>query len=527
MRNIIPILTFFWLLNFTVSGQRIDFSTLERDSVTDVDGNTYPTILFDDTWWMATNLRTKHYNDGTEILQMTKLMDEDDEENDWNWWAGADRWGYVNLDSSTFNTYGLLYSWSAAMNTSHGGICPKGWVLTDTGDWDEMARLIVDESNLVYEYGTRPTPDGGTEGFYEVVQINQLGRYLKSDNGILWKLTPTISWTCNQSEMNIVPTGKLNTRIEGLSELADFWTSNYVHADSSGQGRRYYNFTYSDHNIYPSRNHNANLQCVRCVKAANVLNVSTNSISLDSLVNSSATVHVTANCSWLAQTNATWLNVMQDNNSGDGIITIMAISANTAYEARTDTVFIKTDNLKTKMILVTQAGKETLFSVSAESMNIMAAEGSTGSFSISSTVVWTVTSSEPWLIPNITSGSGNSTIILTASANTKDITRSAIVTIESETAATYYEIVVTQTQHQNTAIYNANKAEMLIFPNPANDFITISYPLSLSWKLITINGLILKSGKTTGVKETISLTGLKPGLYFIQINNRVYKLLKN
>lgn len=283
MKQFIALLFCCFLTALPLKAQLIAFDTLQTSTVTDVDGNVYKTIRFGDTWWMAENLRTKHYNDGTAILQMTKLMSETDTQNDWNWWTGSERWGYVKLDSTTFDQYGLLYSWSTAMNTNNGGICPEGWVLTDTMDWNNLARFIVGDGNLTYEYGTRPTPTGGTEGYFEVVQINGLARYLKSDNGVLWTLTPTISRTCNQAGMNILPTGKLNTSIEGFGELADFWTTNYVHADLSGQGRRYYNFTYSDHNIYPSRNHNANLQCVRCVKAAEKSTTGVNSTKTSSV----------------------------------------------------------------------------------------------------------------------------------------------------------------------------------------------------------------------------------------------------
>jgi hypothetical protein len=140
--------------------------------------------------------------------------------------------------------------------------------LSDTTDWWTLARVIVGSENVIYIEGTRNTPDGGTETYYEASRAAGLGRYLKSDNGTLWTFEPTISRTCNQAGMNIVPSGKLNAGIEGFGELAHFWTSNYVHSDSTGQGRRYFAFNYKTHNMEIRWNHNANMQCVRCTKAA-------------------------------------------------------------------------------------------------------------------------------------------------------------------------------------------------------------------------------------------------------------------
>jgi uncharacterized protein (TIGR02145 family) len=251
-----------------LKAQLIAFDTLQTSTVTDVDGNVYKTIRFGDTWWMAENLKTKHFNDGTVILQMTKFMSETDTQNDWGYWAGVERWGYPALDPTNFDTYGLLYSWFAAADTKHGGLCPEGWVLTDTSDWFNLGRLIVDSTNFVWESGTRNTPDGGTETYYEISQINNIGRYLKTDNGALWTYQPGISSKCGAAGMNVVPTGKLNTSNYNFKLLADYWTGCYVHSDSDGQGRRYLHFGNNFHGMQLGWNHNANLQCVRCVKAA-------------------------------------------------------------------------------------------------------------------------------------------------------------------------------------------------------------------------------------------------------------------
>lgn len=258
------------LVAFPLKAQLIDLDQIETDSVVDNEGNVYPTVRIGDTWWMASNLRTKHYNDGTEILQMTEVIDasESDENNTWEYWTMVDRWAYPNFDSESIETYGLLYTWSAYANTSHGGICPEGWLLTDTADWFNLGRLIVGADNVIWDEGIRNTPQGGTETYYEVSSIKKVGRFLKSDNGVLWTLEPTISTACNAAGMNIVPAGKICYTVNGFGTLADFWTTCYVHSDSTGQGRRYIHFQNDNHTMALSWNFNGNVQCARCIKMA-------------------------------------------------------------------------------------------------------------------------------------------------------------------------------------------------------------------------------------------------------------------
>jgi len=263
MKKIVTILALCLHISMAATAQLIDFSALKHGSVTDVDGNVYPTIRFGDMWWMATNLRTKHLKDGTDILQQTKFVDPDDPYNDWMYWERIARWGYADFDPSTFDTYGLIYSWKAGMDA-----CPEGWRLTDTADWYNLARFVVEKDNLVFIQGERPTPTGGTEAYDELSIALELGRFMKTDNGALWTLEPTLSKSCGQAGMNVVPAGNISNNKEGFGDVAEFWTPNYVHADGSGSGRRFMSFSYDDHSMTMLSNHNARLRSVRCVKLA-------------------------------------------------------------------------------------------------------------------------------------------------------------------------------------------------------------------------------------------------------------------
>jgi hypothetical protein len=71
-------------------------------------------------------------------------------------------------------------------------------------------------------------------------------------------------------------------------------------------------------------------------------------------------------------------------------------------------------------------------------------------------------------------------------------------------------------------------SKISVFPNPATDYLTVSYFASkntnLSAELFDINGKKIKSlmneNQTPGIHEkTISLQGIEPGIYFVKLNS--------
>jgi uncharacterized protein (TIGR02145 family) len=128
----------------------VDENDSDTNTVTDYDGNVYSTItisdpvLMVDKVWMAENLKTTHYADGTPLVSGMGLG-EIDENNTTKYW-------FVTEDSySNKERYGLLYTWTAAMNGAPSsdanpsgvqGICPNGWHLPSTREWSQMVRSI-------------------------------------------------------------------------------------------------------------------------------------------------------------------------------------------------------------------------------------------------------------------------------------------------------------------------------------------------------------------------------------------------
>jgi uncharacterized protein (TIGR02145 family) len=105
----------------------------ETGTVSDIDGNSYNTVKIGDQWWMAENLKTTKYRDGTIIPNVTNNAA-------WSNLTSGAYSDYYNTPSYSI-TYGKLYN-LYAVNDAHD-ICPTGWhVPTDT-EWHSLV-LYVD-----------------------------------------------------------------------------------------------------------------------------------------------------------------------------------------------------------------------------------------------------------------------------------------------------------------------------------------------------------------------------------------------
>jgi len=109
--------------------------------VKDVDGNVYKTINIGNQTWMAENLKTTHYHDGTAI-QLVEATSA------WVALRSTDKaYCYYNNSSTNGNTYGALYTWAAATDNTPSysnpsgvqGVCPDGWHLPSNA---ELTQLI-------------------------------------------------------------------------------------------------------------------------------------------------------------------------------------------------------------------------------------------------------------------------------------------------------------------------------------------------------------------------------------------------
>jgi uncharacterized protein (TIGR02145 family) len=120
-------------------GSTISFTTPATNpgsfngSVSDVDGNVYKTVQIGDQLWMAENLKTTKYKDGTSIPNVSENTDWSNLHTDGYSW-------YDNNDVSYKDTYGALYNWYAVTNSRN--ICPNGWHVPSADEWTTLATYL-------------------------------------------------------------------------------------------------------------------------------------------------------------------------------------------------------------------------------------------------------------------------------------------------------------------------------------------------------------------------------------------------
>ncbi len=104
------------------------------DPIKDIEGNTYKTVKIGTQVWMAENLKTTKYNDGTEIPLVTTPVDWND--------LKAPGFCWYNNDEATYkDPYGALYN-GYAVDT--GKLCPAGWHVPAREEWQLLRDFLGD-----------------------------------------------------------------------------------------------------------------------------------------------------------------------------------------------------------------------------------------------------------------------------------------------------------------------------------------------------------------------------------------------
>jgi uncharacterized protein (TIGR02145 family) len=114
----------------------IGLEGLKAQTVTDYDGDVYNTVTIGTQIWMAANLKTTHYADGTAIAKVT-------DNTTWsNLITGAYCW--YNNDSATYeNLYGKLYNWYTVVDSRN--LCPTGWHVPSDAEWTTLTTYLGGE----------------------------------------------------------------------------------------------------------------------------------------------------------------------------------------------------------------------------------------------------------------------------------------------------------------------------------------------------------------------------------------------
>ncbi|MCX6230293.1 MAG: fibrobacter succinogenes major paralogous domain-containing protein [Bacteroidetes bacterium] len=102
----------------------------------DIDGNVYHYITIGKQQWMAENLKTCRYRDGTVIPNVT----------DSAVWSTLSTGAYCDYKNNPSNSivYGRLYNWYAVVNTHI--LAPSGWHVASDTDWTTLCSYLGGET---------------------------------------------------------------------------------------------------------------------------------------------------------------------------------------------------------------------------------------------------------------------------------------------------------------------------------------------------------------------------------------------
>lgn len=104
--------------------------------VEDIDGNVYKTIKIGSQVWMADNLKTTRYNNGTHVPKQTDDI----------LWAGLASPSYCwfsNDSTSNSKLYGALYNYFVVADTNSLNICPIGWDIPNEVEWFQLKNYLT------------------------------------------------------------------------------------------------------------------------------------------------------------------------------------------------------------------------------------------------------------------------------------------------------------------------------------------------------------------------------------------------
>lgn len=211
-------------------------------TVTDIDGNTYQTIVMGDDCWLRENLRVTRYADGKEITPTPQSP---------------------NNDPQNISRYGRLYTWFSTLNGADPteetdgrvqGPCPDGWHVPANFEWMGLEDFV------------------GYKDYYRCgTDVNNVAKSMASADGWQFDFLTQGATCCiiedvatnNKTGFSILPAGNVwNMQSKGFGSMAGFWTCSDGSPDTSPIHYFYYTNATVEINCTPKEA----FYSVRCVK---------------------------------------------------------------------------------------------------------------------------------------------------------------------------------------------------------------------------------------------------------------------
>lgn len=437
---------------------------------------------------------------------------------------------YLSVNSNTLAIPAAANNSGKFMITSN-----TNWTITSSQPWltvnvdsgaGDVVITAVAEANTASSGRTAQLTVSGS-GFNEVITVTQNGA---GTDPVL--SVSTTALTVNKTE-NSTATFSITSNTDWSVTSYESWLNV---SNGSGSGNATITLTAAANTTVNSRTAEVSVAVTGISKTITVtqmpgdtvLNVSSDTLRINALRNSSATFNITSNVSWTVAGSQPWLEISSESGSGDATI-MVRVSANEKAVSRSAIVTVKKGSVSRTITVIQEAANSTL-DVFENSFIFSADANSNASFNITSNASWTVTSSESWLTVDKPSGSDNSTVTATAAANTSVASRTATITIAVPGKS--HVINVTQAGITTGTDDVLNPVPQL-YPNPVVHKLRIEYPGEQVQKHVKIfsekGELKLDQTVEENTFET-DMSDYQSGVYFLQISTengtRTFKVIK-
>jgi len=208
--------------------------------VTDVDGNTYHTVIIGEQEWMAVNLKTTTYSNGEPIDYPGENMAAWQENT-----QGAYAW-YGN-DELNGASYGALYNWYAVTNPN--GLCPARWRVPKQEDWQYLTDYVGEQmGNKLKSRRQVGSPLGGE---FDTVEHPR------------WE-TFSVNYGTDQVGFGALPAGNRHASGTFVTKGANalFWSSSEI-SKEAGYGWYMYHGYYGVDRGYGDKGAGFSVRCIR------------------------------------------------------------------------------------------------------------------------------------------------------------------------------------------------------------------------------------------------------------------------
>lgn len=206
-------------------------------ALTDIDGNVYPVVTIGEKCWMASNLRTTRYRDGTPIPTVIDGMA-------WSQLT-SHAWSYYWNDSVYDDPYGKLYNWFAAVDPR---LCPQGWHLPTDVEWQQLESALgmpISELDIELLRGVDQNVGG---------KMKSMGFWSEPNSG-----------ATDESGFAGLPggfRGGFDGGFNGMNETGYWWSSTAFDPDAAWYRQLYF----LEPGVVRFRSDKRNAFCVRCVR---------------------------------------------------------------------------------------------------------------------------------------------------------------------------------------------------------------------------------------------------------------------